>query len=142
MSGLPFGLIVESVVAVLLLLTIGYCMVLNERLKRLHADRNALKEMVLDLVRSTEMAENSIKGLKQTAEQAEQTLGAKLNEADRFAVQLANHISAGQSVLERIARITDAAKKSEPLREVPQASPAAKALARLRAHQTSKGQAA
>ena len=33
-----FGLVIESLVAVLLLLTIGYCMLLNRRLKRLRAD--------------------------------------------------------------------------------------------------------
>ena len=32
------GLIIESLVAVLLVLTIGYCMLLNARLKRLKAD--------------------------------------------------------------------------------------------------------
>ena len=34
---------IESLVAVLLLLTIGYCVVLNRRLKRLKADEQALK---------------------------------------------------------------------------------------------------
>ena len=33
-----FGLIIEGVVSVLLLLTISYCMLLNSRLKRLKAD--------------------------------------------------------------------------------------------------------
>jgi len=31
------GIVIESLVAVLLMLTIGYCMVLNTRLKRLKA---------------------------------------------------------------------------------------------------------
>ena len=32
------GIAIESLVAVLLILTIGYCMLLNKRLKRLKAD--------------------------------------------------------------------------------------------------------
>jgi hypothetical protein len=32
------GIVIESLVAVLLVLTIGYCMLLNARLKRLKAD--------------------------------------------------------------------------------------------------------
>ena len=32
------GLMIETLVAILLLLTIGYCMLLNKRLKRLKAD--------------------------------------------------------------------------------------------------------
>ena len=38
-----FGMVIESLVAVLLLLTIGYCMLLNKRLKRLKADEHSLK---------------------------------------------------------------------------------------------------
>ena len=35
-----FGIAIESLVAILLLLTIGYCMLLNSRLKRLKADEH------------------------------------------------------------------------------------------------------
>ena len=42
-----FGLMIESLVAVLLLVTIGYCVVLNGRLKRLKADEQALHEVSL-----------------------------------------------------------------------------------------------
>ena len=38
-----FGIAIESLVAVLLMLTIGYCMLLNARLKRLKADEHSLK---------------------------------------------------------------------------------------------------
>ena len=34
------GLMIETLVAVLLVLTIGYCMLLNSRLKRLKADEH------------------------------------------------------------------------------------------------------
>ncbi|MEP3301507.1 MAG: chemotaxis protein, partial [Roseibium sp.] len=38
MSPLPVGMIIEGLVAVLLLVTIGYCFTLNRRLQRLRAD--------------------------------------------------------------------------------------------------------
>ena len=38
-----FGIVIESLVAVLLMVTIGYCMLLNKRLKRLKADEHSLK---------------------------------------------------------------------------------------------------
>ncbi len=38
-----FGLMIESLVAFLLLLTIGYCVILNSRLKRLKADERRSK---------------------------------------------------------------------------------------------------
>ena len=56
MLGLSLGMVVESSVAVLLAVTIGYCMVFNRRLKRLHGDREALGKMVADLVQSTTLA--------------------------------------------------------------------------------------
>ena len=112
---LPYGVIVEGVVALLLMLTIGYCVVLNDKLKRLHADRDALKQMVSDLVQATNLANTAISGLRGAASEAEETLRARLDEADRFAVELANHVNAGKAVVDRIARITEAVERSPQL---------------------------
>ncbi|WDR03749.1 DUF6468 domain-containing protein [Devosia algicola] len=115
MFGLPLGLIVEGSVAVLLVMTIGYCTVLNGRLKRLHADREVLQQMVNDLVGATNLANQAIKELKSTAVEADLVLGARLEEAERFGIELANHVSAGADVMERIAKITSVARKSPSL---------------------------
>ena len=40
------GIVIESLVAVLLMLTIGYCMLLNARLKRLKAYEHSLKATI------------------------------------------------------------------------------------------------
>jgi len=48
-----FGLMIESLVAILLLLTIGYCVILNGRLKRLKADEQALKGTIAELITAT-----------------------------------------------------------------------------------------
>ena len=58
------GLIIEGAVALLLALTIGYCVILNRRLVQLHADRDALRLMVGDLVTATGLANQAIKELK------------------------------------------------------------------------------
>jgi hypothetical protein len=110
MFGLPFGLIVETLVAILLATTIGYCVVLNRRLKRLHSDRDQLRKMVTDLITATNLANSAIKELKTTAIEAEQVLQTRLDEAERFGVELAQHVSAGQQVMDKIARITSAAR--------------------------------
>lgn len=120
MFGLPLGLFIESAVAVLLALTIGYCVVLNRSLARLHADRDALRLMVGDLVTATGLANQAIKELKSTAVEADVTLSARLEEAERFGVQLANHINSGNALMQRIAKITAAAgRSSQPgMREI------------------------
>ena len=145
MMGLPLGMVFEGLVAVLLLLTIGYSILLNERLKKLHADKEVLKTIIADLVMATDTANSSIRELRQTASEAETNLSEKLEEADRFAVQLANHVTAGQSVMERIAKILAASQKVEA--PVVDAAPAVtnrakEALARLRSHQMRKDEAA
>ncbi|MGB3273113.1 MAG: DUF6468 domain-containing protein, partial [Xanthobacteraceae bacterium] len=60
------GLVVEGVVAALLIATIGYCTVLNKRLKRLKADEHSLKATIAELITATEIAERAIGGLKLT----------------------------------------------------------------------------
>ncbi|MBN9308120.1 DUF6468 domain-containing protein [Devosia sp.] len=114
MFGLPLGIVVETLVAILLATTIGYCVILNQRLKRLHSDRGELRQMVADLVQATGLANAAIQELKATAQEAETVLEARLGEAEKFGVELANHVSAGQQIMERLARITNAAR-AQPL---------------------------
>jgi hypothetical protein len=115
MSGIPFGLVVESLVAVLLATTIGYCVILNQRLKRLHADRGELRKMVADLVSATSLANAAIQELKTTARESETVLAARLEEAEKFGQELANHVTAGHQVMDKIARITSVARGSIPM---------------------------
>ena len=113
MFGLPLGIVVETLVAILLATTIGYCVILNQRLKRLHSDRGELRQMVADLVQATGLANSAIQELKTTAQEAESVLSNRLNEAERFGVELASHVNAGQQLIDRLARITSAARAPE-----------------------------
>jgi hypothetical protein len=117
--GLPMGMIVEGSVAVLLAVTIGYCIVLNRRLRLLHSDRDSLRRMVMDLVQATDLANSAVKELKSAAVDADATLTARLAEAERFSAEMAGQIDAGTALLDRIARITNA------VRAVPVGEPAA-----------------
>ncbi len=60
------GVAIECLVAILLMVTIGYCMLLNKRLKRLKADEHSLKATIAELITATEIAERAIGGLKHT----------------------------------------------------------------------------
>jgi hypothetical protein len=112
MSGLSMGLFIEGAVAILMALTLGYCVILNRRLVRLHADREALKLMVSDLISATTLANQAIKELKATAVEADLSLSSRLEEADRFGVELANHINSGTALMQRIARVTSVARQT------------------------------
>jgi hypothetical protein len=117
MFGLSLGIVVEGAVAILLATTIGYCVILNQRLKRLHADRDTLRKMVGDLVQATALANAAVQELKTTALEADNTLHARLEEAERFGIELASHVAAGQTLMDKIAKITSLARDKQPLEE-------------------------
>ena len=82
------GIIIESLVAVLLMLTIGYCMLLNARLKRLKADEHSLKATIAELITATEIAERAIGGLKHTVRDVNEHLGSQLTAATQMSAHL------------------------------------------------------
>ena len=114
-----FGIVIESLVAVLLLLTIGYCMLLNTRLKRLKADEHSLKATIGELITATEIAERAIGGLKHTVRDVNENLGNQLTSAAQMSQQLKKQLAEGDNVIRRLSRIAIAAR---PLSE-PEAEP-------------------
>jgi hypothetical protein len=142
MFGLPLGLFVESAVAILLALTIGYCILLNQRLKRLHQDKDAMRQMVADLVGATNLANQAIKELKSSAVEADLSLTARLEAAERFGIELANHVTAGTVLMERIAKITSVARHSQAIEPVEPPNKVQTALQQLSERVRSRGAAA
>jgi hypothetical protein len=105
-----FGLVIESLVAVLLLLTIAYCIMLNRRLKLLRNDEQSLKATIAELITATEIAERAIAGLKVTVRECNDNIGGQLSTAAEMCAQLDTHIHAGESVMHRLSRIAMAGK--------------------------------
>lgn len=128
-----FGIVIESLVAVLLMVTIGYCMLLNKRLKRLKADEHSLKATIAELITATEIAERAIGGLKHTVRDVNENLGNQLTSAAQMSQQLKKQLAEGDNIFRRLSRIATAARPAaepepEPERAVPKVS-AAKAVA-------------
>jgi hypothetical protein len=130
-----FGIVIESLVAVLLMVTIGYCMLLNRRLKRLKADEHSLKATIAELITATEIAERAIGGLKHTVRDVNENLGNQLTSAAQMSLQLKKQLAEGDNIFRRLSRIATAARpaaepepESEPERAAPKVS-AAKAIA-------------
>jgi hypothetical protein len=94
-----FGLMIESLVAILLLVTIGYCVILNARLKRLKADEQVLKATISELITATEIAGRAVAGLKATAQDADRTLGDRLRAAEKMSADLDRQIRGGEAML-------------------------------------------
>jgi hypothetical protein len=121
------SLLIESLVAVLLVLTIGYCLILNRRLKRLRADESSLRATIAELVAATTVAERAIEGLRTTVTDCDATLGERLRNAERISADLSRDVRRGDEIISRIHRIAVAAKtpSAAALEPVPAPAPAA-----------------
>ena len=115
-----FGFMIESMVAVLLLLTILYCVRLSRQLRLLRADEQSLRATIAELVTATGIAERAIGGLKSTMREGEQSLTATLTQAQQASAEVEQQLAAGRDLLAKLARITGASKPSE-LTEAPAA---------------------
>ncbi len=129
------ALIIESLVAILLMITIGYCISLNKRLTRLKNDEHALKATISELITATEIAERAIAGLKLTVRECDQNLGERLRTAERFCADIDRQVAAGDGVLERLARIVSAARPELGLSPAPAPAPASDPRAMVAAAQ-------
>jgi Domain of unknown function (DUF6468) len=119
------GIAIESLVAFLLMLTIGYCMLLNARLKRLKADESSLKATIGELITATEIAERAIGGLKLTVRDVNENLNAQLTAAGAISIQLKKQLAEGDMVVRRISKIASAARPPTEAALAPPAQPAA-----------------
>ena len=106
------GLMIESLVAILLLITVGYCILLNKRLKRLRADEHSLKAVIAELVTATEIAERAIGGLKHTVRDVNENLGHQLASATQMSDVLKRQLSECDNVVRRLTKIAIAARPS------------------------------
>jgi hypothetical protein len=105
------GVAIESLVAFLLILTIGYCMLLNKRLKRLKADESSLKATIAELITAAEIAERAIGGLKLTVRETNENLNAQLTAAGQISIQLKKQLAEGDNVVRRLSKIVASAAR-------------------------------
>jgi len=128
MGGFSLGIAVEVLVAVLLAVTIGYCVLVNRKLVQLRSDQSELKMIVRDLHAATGQAEQAIAGLRQSAQTAEQSLGGQLDMVRSLDEQLLSSIGQGEALLSKLSTLTrayqtrshaasNATPKAQPMRQ-------------------------
>ena len=122
-----YGYLIESMVSILLLLTILYCVRLNRQLRLLKADEQTLRATISELVTATEIAERAIAGLKSTMHDGEQNLNDRLERMSEVSDEFDEKLAAGEELIARIGRIADAVQGGGPAAQP--AVPDAKAVA-------------
>jgi hypothetical protein len=127
-----YGFLVETMVSILLLLTILYCVRLNKQLRLLKADERSLRATISELITATEIADRAIGGLKSTMQEGEQALSERLERSENLSAELDLHITAGNQLLARLVRIagvTRPAAEPAPVQDAKAVAAAAQAFA-------------
>ncbi len=114
MGGNFLGIAIEILVAVLLAVTIGYCVLVNRKLVQLRSDQSELKTIVRDLHSATGQAEHAIAGLRQGASIAEESLGRQVESVRGLDAQLSESISKGEALLSKLAAMPPARHSRGP----------------------------
>lgn len=116
---MPAGLILESLVAVLLSVSIGYCFVLNRRLVAMRDGQNEMRQVVRALNEAAEKARAGMEMLRQNGLPIVEDLGGKIKSARAMADELGLIIESANNLAERLTspslRNNIAVRKPEPL---------------------------
>jgi hypothetical protein len=110
----------DAVVALLLIATISYAAVLNQRLAVLRNDRVKLEELVNGLTVAAQRAESGIAGLKEASEDHGQLLAKKIDDARTLRDDLTYLLERGSTIADRLEGTIRAKRdgaKPEPKRE-------------------------
>lgn len=136
MTGSYLGFVVEALVAVLLVVTIAYCLVVNRKLEQLRSDQSDMRVVIRDLSAATGQAENAIASLRAAAGTAEETLAVRIDDAVALESRLSAAVASGEELLSKWSTAQTLSQRRAPPRS---ASPSGHARSELRASQVGLG---
>jgi ABC-type transporter Mla subunit MlaD len=93
----------DAIVALLLIATIGYSMVLNRRLSMVRNDREKFEVLVRNLNAASQRAEGAVTNLRVTADDLSRRLEKKVEEARALADDLTYMIERGDGLADKLA---------------------------------------
>jgi hypothetical protein len=94
----------EALVALLLIVTVGYCWQLNRRLAALRGAQGELGRLIEDFGRATRSAEQAIQELKRAGAESGQQLDERVRQARALCDELTVMTQAGNGLAERLER--------------------------------------
>ena len=115
---MPFALVLDILVAILLVITIGYAWTLNKRLGLLRQDKGELEKMALNFHTATDRAEDSIARLKINVE----TLQDCMEKAESLRDDLVFLSERGGAAADRLEVAVRAARDEAGVSPAPQNS--------------------
>ncbi|MDA7948891.1 MAG: DUF6468 domain-containing protein [Hyphomicrobiaceae bacterium] len=106
MGGSFLGVMVELLVAMLLAVTIAYCVLVNRKLVQLRSDQSELKAIVRELHSATNQAEQAIAGLRQGAQNADRSLAQQIERVRDLDEQIRTNIEKGEALVLKLSAVT------------------------------------
>jgi len=94
---------IDAVVAVLLVATIGYSMLLSKRLSAVRSDRDKFESVIKNLSAASQRAEAAVANLRSTADDMGRRLDKKVEEARALSDDLAYMIERGGGIADKLA---------------------------------------
>lgn len=114
MGGSLLGVMIELLVAVLLAVTIAYCVLVNRKLVQLRSDQSELKTIVRELHVATNQAEHAIAGLRQGAQNADRSLTQQIERVRELDEQIVTNIEKGEALLLKLSAVTRGQRSQPP----------------------------
>ncbi len=99
---MAIGLILESLVALLLMITVVYCFQLDRRLRALRNGQDGLKDLIKGLGEATGRAQLSVAQLKIAGDAAGRELRDTVTKARELADELSLMVEAGNNIADRL----------------------------------------
>ncbi len=115
---IPYGLLIEGLVVVLLLVTVFYCISLEGKLRALRSGKDELKSIIEGLNKATENAQSSIYHLKAAGIQTATDLKGLIADGHKLSDELELMIGSGKVLADRLEDVRRSpASAPRPARE-------------------------
>ena len=121
----------DAIVALLLIATIGYSILLNRRLGMVRNDREKFEVLVRNLSTASQRAEAAVTNLRVTADDLSRRLDKKVEEAKALSDDLTYMIERGDTIADKLANQVRAGRDALKPDFQPEPKPAAKPQARV-----------
>lgn len=112
--------LLDGAVAILLLITIGYCVVLYARLNEVRRSNATMKKLMTEFTSATERAQAGLLSIKSTGSELSNALSERIDEARALKGDLVYVTQAAQSLAERLDASID--ERSRPTEAAPKRS--------------------
>lgn len=119
MSDLLLKLLLEVSVAVMLSITIYYCIKLNKRIQILQDSKSELAQLIMKFDESTQQATQSIVEIQRASKKINDNIQEKLNKANFIADDLAFMIERGNKTANVMEGQIAGARKAVPKQDMP-----------------------